>query len=261
MSFFTTLYNSLYNFKWLRDQKSNSSLAWGYFFLLIILVAGLSTISLGFKYFDVAPDIKKTVYSELPEFQAEVKNGQLQVNGLIQPYIKNYEKLAVVVDTVSTGTVSIDSFVKQDGRSVILITKDAFTAYDAQDKSIKSQTMKDFGDYQTDRTEILKKADLFFSDKMIWIITVVSFVVLFIFLFVSNLLNILFFSLLFYAISKQQKLNWKFKEVCTVGLFTITFPLILSQVSPSLYLNWVFVVVFAGLMYVVILKKDKVVKE
>lgn len=259
MSFFTALYNSLYNFKWLRNQRSNTSWAWGYFFLLIILVSGLSTITLGFKYFDTAPVIKKAVYNELPEFQAEVKNGQLQVSGLVQPYIKNYEKIAIVVDTVSTSTIDIKSFVKADGRSVLLITKDAFTAYDAQNKSTKTQTMKEIGDYKTDRTEILKKADIFFSNKMVWIVTVISFVVLIIFLSASNLLNILFFSFLFYTITKQQKLNWKFKEVFTVGLFTVTFPLILAQISPSLYLNWVFVLVFASFMYMAILKKDKIV--
>jgi hypothetical protein len=259
MSFFTALYNSLYNFKWLRNQRSNTSWAWGYFFLLIILVSGLSTITLGFKYFDTAPVIKKAVYNEMPEFQAEIKNGQLQVSGLVQPYIKNYEKIAIVIDTMSTSTVDIKSYIKADDQSVLLITKDAFTAYDAQNKSTKTQIMKDIGDYKTDRAEILKKADVFFSTKMIWIATVISFVVLFLFATASNLLNVLFFSFLFYTIAKQQKLTWKFKEVFTVGLFTVTFPLILSQMATTLYLNWVFVLVYASLMYFVVLKKDKVV--
>lgn len=256
MSFFTALYNSLYNFKWLRNQRNNTSWAWGYFFLLIILVSGLSSIILGFKYFDTAPVIKKAVYNELPDFQAEIKNGQLQVSGLVQPYIKNYEKIAIVVDTVSTSTVDINNFVKGGDQSVLLITKDTFTAYDAQDKSTKTQTMKDIGDYKTDRTEILKKADVFFSNKMIWIATVVSFVVLFLFATVTNLLNVLFFSFLFYTISKQQKLTWKFKEIFTIGLFAVSLPIILTQAVPSMFLNWVFILVFAGWMYMAILKKD-----
>lgn len=261
MSFFTSLYNSLYNFKWLRDQKNNSSWAWSYFFLLIILVAGLSTISLSFKYFDVAPDIKKTVYNELPEFQAEVKEGQLQVSGLTQPYIKTFENLIIVVDTVSTGTMDIKNFAKQENQSVLLATKNTIEVYNADNKSIKSQKVKDFDGFKNDRAGVLKNIDAILNTKMILVATAVTFVVLWLFLVVSNLLNILFFSFLFYFFSKQQKLDWKFKEVFTVGLFTITFPLILAQVSPSSYLNWVFVVLFAGLMYMVILKKDKVVKE
>ncbi len=261
MSFFNTLYNSLYNFKWLRNQRNNTSWGWGYFFLLIILVSGLSTISLGFKYFDTAPIIKKAVYNDLPEFQAEVKNGQLQMSGLAQPYIKNYEKIAIVVDTVSTSTIDIKNFVKADSRSILLITKDSIIAYDAQDNSTKTQAMKDFDGFKTNRMEVLKKADTIFSNKMVWIVTVVTFVLLWLFLVASNLLNVLFFSFLFFTIAKQQKLNWKFKEVFNVGLFTITLPLILTQAAPSFYLNLVFVLVFAGWMYMVILKKDKLVKE
>jgi len=259
MSFFTALYNSLYNFKWLRDQKNNSSWAWSYFFLLIILVSGLSTISLGFKYFEAAPAFKATVYKELPEFKVEVKDGQLQVTDLMQPYIKSFENLVIVVDTVSTGTLDIKNFVKQDKQSVLLVTKDAFEVYNSDDKSTKSQAMKDFGGYKTDRAGVLKNVDFIFSNKMIGLVTAISFVVLFVFLAASNLFNVLFFSFLFYTIAKHQKLGWKFKEVFTVGLFTVTFPLILAQMAPSFYLNWVFVLVFASLMYMVILKKDKVV--
>ncbi|GEM_PF-4550619 len=261
MSFFTSLYNSLYNFKWLRDQKNNSSWAWGYFFLLIILVSGLSTISLGFKYFEVAPTIKKTAYNELPEFQAEVKNGQLQVSGLVQPYIKIFENLVIVVDTVSTGTVNIKNFAKQEGQSVLLATKDAVEVYSASDKSVKSQAIKDFDGFKNDRAGVLKNIDTIFSTKMIWIVTAITFILLWLFLAGSNLLSILFFSFLFYTIAKRLKLDWRFKEVFTVGLFTITFPLILTQVSPSLYLNGVFTLFFVGLMYMVVIKKDKVVKE
>jgi len=163
------------------------------------------------------------------------------------------------VNTVSTSTVDIKNYIKANDQSILLVTKDAFTAYDAQNKSTKTQIMKDIGDYKTDRTEILKKADIFFSTKMILIATVISFVVLFLFATISNLFNVLFFSFLFYSIAKQQKLSWKFKEVFTVGLFTVTFPLILSQMAPTLYLNWVFVLVYASLMYFVVLKQDKVV--
>lgn len=256
MSFFSTLYNSLYNFKWLRDQRNNSRWAWGYFFLLIFLVAGLSTISLGYKSMEEAPKIKQALYSELPEFQAELKNGQLQVNNLIQPYIKSYDKLAIVVDTVATSTVDVKSYVKQDGQSVMLIAKDVVTIYDAQDKSVKTQTLKEYGDLKFDRAGVLKIVDTMFSTKMFLIAVVVILVLMFIFLAASNLLNVLFFSFLFYTITKRLKSEWKFKEVFTVGLFTVTLPLVLTQVGTNMYLNWLSVLVFAGWMYLVVIKKD-----
>lgn len=259
MSFFSTLYNSLYNFKWLRNQRNNKSWAWGYFLLLMILIAGLTSINLGFRYYDNAPVVKKNLYNELPEFQAEVKNGQLQVSGIEQPYIKNYSVVSVVVDTNSTSTVDIKNYIKQDGQSVLLISKNSFEVYNGNDKTIKTQTMKDFGDFKTDRTEILKKADVFFSNKMVAILTIISFVFLFFALTVKTLLNVLVFGFLFYTIAKQQKLNWKFKEVFNVGLFAVTLPMILTQAAPSVYLNWMFIVVFVAWMYMIILKKEKTV--
>ncbi|MFA6547396.1 MAG: DUF1189 family protein [Candidatus Magasanikbacteria bacterium] len=256
MSFFSTLYNSLYNFKWLRDQRNNSRWAWGYFFLLIFLVAGLSTISLGYKSVEEVPKIKQALYSELPEFQAELKNGQLQVNNLAQPYIKSYDKLAIVVDTVTTGTVDIKSYVRQDGQSVVLIAKDIVTVYDTQDKSIKVQSLKEFGDLKFDRAGVLKIVDTMFGTKMFLIAMIVILALMFIFLVASNLLNVLFFSLLFYTITKRLKSDWKFKEIFTVGLFTVTLPMILVQIGTNMYLNWMSVLVFAGWMYLVVIKKD-----
>ncbi len=257
MSFFSTLYNSLYNFKWLRNQRNNKSWAWGYFLLLMILVSGLAAITLGYKFMDSAPSVKKAVYNELPEFQAEVKNGQLYISGVEQPFIKNYSDISVVVDTVSTSTLDVKSFVKRDDQSVLLVTKDSFVVYNSDNKSTKTQAVKDFGDYKTDKTEILKKAEVFFSNKMMVIVVLVSFVGLLLFLSITNLLNVLFFSFLFYTIAKQQKINWQFKEVFTVGLFAITLPIILTQATPSVFLNWVFVLVYAGWMYMAILKKEK----
>lgn len=258
MSFFSTLYNSLYNFKWLRDQKNNKSWAWGYFLLLMILVAGLTSISLGFKYYDSIPSVKNNLYKELPEFQAEVKNGQLEVSGIYQPYIKDYSSLAVVVDTNATNTLDIKSFAKQEKQSVLLVTKNNFEMYNGIDKTIKTQAIKDFDNFKTDRNEILKKAEVFFSGKMVVIFTVASLIILFVALTVKTLLNILVFSFLFYTIAKQQKTNWKFKEVFTVGLFAVTLPLILTQTAPGIYSSWSFVLLFSGWMYIVVLKKEKV---
>ncbi len=259
MSFFTSLYNSLYNFKWLSSQKSNTSSAWSYFFLLIVLMTGLTTISMGYKLADAVPKIKQALYNELPEFQAEVKNGQLQVNNLVQPYVKSYSRLAIVVDTVSTSTIDINSYVKQGDRSVLLITKDAFTAYDAQDKSVKTQVLKEYSDFKTDRNGVLKIADGMFSKKIFAIVMAVLFILMLVFLFSAYLLSVLVFGFLFYSIAKQQKMNWKFKEVFNVGLFTITLPLILVQSTSIIYLNWIFVLVYTGWMYMVILKRDKIV--
>jgi len=141
---------------------------------------------------------------------------------------------------------------------VLLISRNAFEMYNGNDKTTKTQVVKDFGDFKTNRNEILQKADFIFSGKMVVILAMASFVILFIALTIKTLLNILVFGFLFYTIAKQQKTNWKFKEVFSVGLFTVTLPLILTQTVPVVYSSWSFMLLFVVWMYLVVLKKEKV---
>ncbi len=260
MRFFTSLYNSLYNFKWLRDQKNNRTWAWSYFFLLIFFVAGLNTITIGFAYLDKIPTIKQQIVNEVPEFQAVSKDGQLQVSGLTQPYIKNYQGIDLVVNTISTTTVYAKDFVTGTDKAVVLIAKDRVEVYNVDTKEIKTENIKDLGDFQTDRTKVLENADKLASNKTIAILTAFTFVALFIFLTVVNLLNVLLFSIAVYFIAKRKPAPWKFKEIFQVGLFAISFPMILTQFGSDVYANGLFAVVYAVWMYFAVLKDYSKVK-
>lgn len=260
MRFFTSLYNSLYNFKWLRDQRSNTAWAWSYFFLLIFFVAGLNTITIGFAYLDKIPSIKKQIVNEVPEFQAVSKDGQLQVSGLIQPYIKNYQGIDLVVNTIPTATVYAKDFVTGTDKAVILIAKDRIEVYNTETKEVKTETIKDLGDFTADRAKVLENADKLASNKTIAILIALTFVALFVFLTVVNLLNVLFFSTVVYFITKRKSDQWKFKEVFQVGLFAISFPMILTQFGSDLYVNGLFAVVFGVWMYFAVLKDYNKVK-
>ncbi len=260
MSFFNSLYNSLYNFKWLRNQKNNTNWAWGYFFLLIFFVAGLSTISIGLTFWNEAPKIKQQIVTDLPEFQAELKSGKIFVTGIAQPFIKKYDSLTLVVDTTVTNTVGVKSFLPNDSTAGVLLSNDRIEFYDPDSKEIKSQDYKGFSDFKTDRTGTLKTVDIIFSNKMLTIVTAITFFVLFIFLAVFNLLNILLFSWVFYLLAKRNNLDWKFKEILNIGLFAVSLPLIMMQASSDMYLNLFAILIFVGWMYLVVIKKDKVVK-
>lgn len=240
MSFFNSLYNSLYNFKWLRQQRDNTSWAWSYFFLLTFFVTGLIVIPTAFKYFSDAPNWKATVSREIPEFQAQMKNGQLAVTGLSQPYIKKYDKAVIVVDTVSTTTISVQQFVS-DGALGILATKDRIEVYNPQDKTTKTEVFAAGNDFQIDRNFILNWTDKILNNKTLTLFTLAFSVVIFLYLFVGSLLNIFFISLVFYYFGKKRNLDYKFKQVFCVGLFAVTLPMILDQlisVFPLMSLVW-----------------------
>lgn len=258
MRFFKSLYNSLYNFEWLRNQKKNTSWAWSYFFLLIFLVSGLSAISFGFKYWEEMPKIKQFINNELPDFVAQVNDGKMEVTGLTEPYIKKYNNFLVVVDTHATGTISVKNFLQREDQSAILIAQEKLEFYDGKSKEIKSETMKNYSNFKTDRSQVLKNAEYIFNKKMFGIFISVFFLTLILFLSVSNLVYVLLFSSIFYFITKRVSSPWQFKEIFNVGLFTITLPLILTQAVPSDSLNWVLMLVFGVWMYLIILKKDTV---
>jgi hypothetical protein len=256
MRFFKSLYNSLYNFEWLRNQKKNTSWAWGYFFLLVFLVSGLSVISFGFKYWDEVPKIKQFINNELPDFAAQVNDGKMQITGLTEPYIKKYNNFLVIVDTRATGTISVKSFLQREDESAILIAQEKLEFYDSRIKEVKSEAMKKYSNFKTDRSQILKNSEYIFNKKMFGVFMSVFFLTLMIFLSVSNLVYILLFSSIFYFITKRTSSPWQFKEILNVGLFTITLPLILTQTLPGGLLNWLLMLIFGIWMYLIILKKD-----
>lgn len=258
MSFFNSLYNSLYNFKWLRQQKDNTRWAWGYFFLLTFLVAGLIVIPTAFKYFAEAPAWKTKMIQEVPEFQATIKNGQLNVTGLSQPYTKKYDQLVIVVDTVSTGTLSVKQFVSGDKEVGILATRDRMEFYNPQDQTVKMQNFMSAGEFVTDRSQVLANVDKILSRQMLILFTLIFAATIFIFLVISNLLSILLFSAVFYQLNKKRNSGYQFKQIFNIGLFAITLPLILEQLVVGVpFISLVWSVLFGVLMYWALFKSEK----
>lgn len=259
MSFFNSLYNSLFNIKWLRDQKNNTSWAWGYFFLLVFLISGLAIITLGYKVFQELPNVKQKIATELPEFQAVVKNGELQVIGPSQPFVKEYGSMVFVVDTVSTGTVDIKNFVKNEESAGVLITKNKIEIYNPENKSV--QTVQPYeNNFETNRSDIIKELNDFVSNKNVSIFLVLALIAVFIFLVISNLSSALLLSVIFYSITKRQKIDWKFKEIFGLSLFALTISMILDQFVPTPY-DWFLILIPAGLVYVAIFRKDDKMQE
>ncbi|MCX6779761.1 MAG: DUF1189 family protein [Candidatus Magasanikbacteria bacterium] len=258
MSFFNSLYNSLYNFKWLRQQKDNTRWAWGYFFLLTFLLAGLIVIPTSIKYFSDAPIWKAKLSQELPDFQAHMSNGQLQVTGVAQPYIKKYENAVIVVDTVSTSTLQVKQFVDNDSVVGILVTRDRAEIYNPQDKTVKSQVFAAGTDFDANRAMVLGWADTLLSRRMLSLFTLGFSIIILLYLVVGNLINIFFISLVLYQWGKKHTFTYTFKEVFTVGLFAITGPLILDQMVVGIpFMSLLWSVLFAVIMYYALFKKEK----
>lgn len=258
MSFFNSLYNSLYNFKWLRQQKDNTSWAWGYFFLLTFLVAGLVVIPTAFAYFYQAPVWKEKISKELPDFHARMSNGQLQVTDLAQPYIKKYDSAIVVVDTVSTGTLAVKQFIENEKQVGILVTRDRAEIYNPEDKTVKSQIFTVGTDFEVNRTTVLSWTETLLSRRMLSLFTLGFSIIILLYLAAGNLLSILFMSLVLYHWSKRRNLGYTFKQIFTVGLFAITLPLIAGQMIVGVpFISLLWSILFGFILYQALFKSEK----
>lgn len=235
MWFFKSFYRSLFDIAWLREQRvSGIGKALGFFTVVIFLV---SLFRFGPVAFFLAPrglDKAVAAVQQIPDFKATVNDGKLSVENLPQPFSYSFkgedQNLLVYVDTVSTSTPSVESLLagKNNG-GVILITHDEARFYDAESKHTELETYADFPNNTTlTKTEVVNFVSKIQGARS-WIGIALQ-VLAFIAQWVFELLAVLWWSFILWALSRVRKTDWRYAEVVRVGLFALTLPLLLSTV-------------------------------
>lgn len=233
------LYKSFTSPSWLAAQaKQTKKSAW--FFVLTVLVLSLG-VSL-MVTFRVIPDltlkVKSVIEKEVPDFHATITDHQLSVTGVDQPYVRTFqtdgtETVVVVVDTVTTSTLSLQQFVTSSKKG-ILITKD----------QILTNSPDIFGSSKEDFSNVpnisFSRADALSTLGNIvgaWRPMIVILILTFTFLFwgLGLLLYLLICSSLIYLVytrSTKQSVTARYtwKEVFTLSLFALALPKILVSV-------------------------------
>ncbi len=259
MWFFTTLYHSLFDIEWLRSMRSNSKAAWGYASIFIGIIAIIHILPMVlFLLPRGLHDVESALQSEVPEFTAEVKNGVLSVNNLPQPFIREEVSdditLRLVIDTVTTTPLTVQSFIKEKDRDmVILVTRSAVSLYDGSDGTTDVEPISGSPD------SVFTKADLvamFAKIKQlgvpfIQVMVTVGFTLL---SYVLKLMYLLILTLIMYVIVRFRKLSWSYRELLTVGLFALTLPTLIQSIGRwlAMPLNPLYTLVFLFLMYTVV---------
>ena len=83
----------------MRQQKGDHGKAWGYFFLLMFLVVGLTLIPLFVGLPKGVSTIQSKFASDVPSFAADLKGGELVVTELVQPYVvKENEMVSIKIE-------------------------------------------------------------------------------------------------------------------------------------------------------------------
>ena len=260
MWFLKSLYRSLYDITWLREQRAvHVGKALG-FFTLVILVVSLFRFG-PIAFFLVPRGLDKAVVAvaEIPDFTAQVQDGKLQVENLPQPfsYLVDGEKsdLLIYIDTVSTSTPAVEDLAKgKENTGVVLITRDDAMFYDPDSQHTEAETYADLPNGTSlSKTEVVNLVNKVHGARA-WIsvaLQVFAFIVQWIF----EIMSVLFWSLVVWIVARFRKNGWGYGEVVQVALFAITLPLILNSVLMwlALPLSLVKAVVLLTLLYLVVL--------
>lgn len=258
MWFFASLYRSLFDFRWLKERRNNSGSAWSYFFLFIFLISGLILIPLFVQMPGSLKELRIAAEKNVPDFQADLKGGQLTVNNLAQPYIVKEKDFVLVVDTATTTNIQVKNWLETPAMSGVLITKDQFEIYNAPEKSTRIQSWKDIPDYSTTKGDLLAMADKILKPAALYLIGLIMFVGAFIGLTVTKLLTLLIVTFLAFTINNFAKKGWTFKQLFNVGLFAVTLPsvLIIALGWVGGRVSFVYSLILLAVLLVVIFKKD-----
>lgn len=257
MWFFTSLYRSLFDFRWLKERRNNPGQSWSYFFLLVFLLSGLVLIPLFLQMPSSLKELRSLADKKMPYFQAELKEGVLKISELEQPYVLKEKDFVFVVDTVSEST-QLSNWLEDDSFSGILITSDRAEVYNGVKKTSQVQFWKNLPDYRTDKNEILNLMDKWFRPAVVYLFGMLMFVILFIGLTVSKLITLVIVSALVLLISNFYKKEWTFKQLFSVGLFALTLPSILVVVLGGIgaQVSFLYSLILLGLMLAIVFVKN-----
>lgn len=268
MFYLKAFFNSLYNLSWLRAQKNNGKQGANYIVLFIIV---LSVVYAGY-FTQVIPSSLRTVideaFNQVPDFRAEFKEGKLHVDDtVVQPYIFEYEnpenQFTIVLDTVSTSSLSLEDVQDEEDTYTILITSDQVMMHEQGTGKTTIQSFVDVEDMRFTKQDLRSVVDSFLNNT--WFIFVLLLIFWFVIFAFGRVVYLLFLSLLVFAIAKFFKSGeWKFSQVYTIGLFALTLPsiivalLALANMRTSYLFSVLTLAIISGVVFV---GKDEPVDE
>lgn len=257
MFFFKALYNSLWNFSWLKAQRHAPGKAWGYFSLFVLLLCLVSVVPIAATLPQAGEEIKNKI-NELPQFEATLKKGEMTITGVEQPLVRREDNSVFVIDTVSTSTLSLAQFMTSSDRGGLLITKNKFELIDKEENREQVQNWEGFPDFSTNKEKVLGTISRYTGAVVVGLGSLLLIVVFFVVIFIAKLWSILVVSLLAWAVSGLAKRGWKFGELYTVGLYAITLPTIVSLTLKLLgvHITLIHFLIFLAFMAAMVITKD-----
>jgi hypothetical protein len=263
-SFFQSLYNSLFNFAWLKNQRDSLSSAASYFFIFSWLVSIVFLVFLVLK--GNLPRnlslVRSAVVTQVPEFEAELKSGKLNVSNLDQPYTyhsadANY---LVIIDTKSKESHKVRDFLTEPEQSGVLVTRSSVEFYDNNQGSSETRYFDDLPDYSFNKDTLEELFNQLTSPWVIAILVLIFLAAAYVGTIIAKLLHIIVVGGLVWLVSQFRNEKWTYKQTVAVSMYAVTLPTVIGSLSflfditvPHLS----FLALLAFMLAVVITKSEK----
>lgn len=204
--------------------------------------------------------------AEAPNFQAVLNNGAFTIAGVPQPLvIKGLgENFIVALDTASTTTSTVDSYLDSSAQSGLLVTNEKVELYNGVTGEQKTQNWKGTPDFSINKTKLNELVGKYLNFSWLAAGSVLFFLLVFIGNVIVRLMALLSVVVIVFILAKFARQSWKFKELFTIGLFAITLPLLLEALLGALsgaMIPIFFLALLAFMLALVFTKNDGAVKK
>lgn len=256
-NFFTSIYKSGTDIRWLRDMRDKPNSAWTYFFSFMLFIVLIQMLALMVTVPRGAKRIWYGSQGHIPEFTAIVEDGRLRVEDLEQPFVveseKDGEQFRLVIDTQSDVALSEDEVFDDTLDAGIFITADQISFYDAESGQTRSEAFPRNATWRFNRSDTIMFGNRFVGTILPFLIPLA---ILFVFLFWSagKLAYLVFLSFLIWIAGMFAGREWRYSEVYTVGLYAITLPTVIAVIFAwmSITLPFVYTIILLVMMFVAI---------
>jgi len=226
MYYLKAFINSFYNFSWLKDQRKSGKNSANYVMLFLLLFSLVHAIYFSSFIPKELTKIRDEVFAGISDFRAEMKNGELFVYDIEQPFIyeagEGDEHFKVVIDTTSTEPISIEEAIDMEKENGILITRDTFSIYEQEKGKTTVQDLKDIPNAEFTREYLVNWSNKFLARRFVFF--AFALVGTFVGFAVGKLTYLIILSLVASTIVLFAQKKYKFSEVYTIGLYAITGP-------------------------------------
>lgn len=228
MRFITAFTNSLWNLPWLKKAGHAPKKAWSYFFVLMTVFTVIFFIPTIIALPSAVQTLRETTAAQVPSFQATWTSGSLAVSGLSQPYVSKTANYVMVIDTISTTTVNLQSYLETKQQKVLLATKDALFILDGTTGEQQSQAwQKDFSWTVTNEQVRAWVTSHTTAGYMVFFSLILA-VFIFVSLVISKLWLLAVITSLVVLVSLLMRRGWRWSELFVIGLYGMTLPSLIS---------------------------------